>query len=145
MIGALDSFFFFQSDKQIIYDETISYKLWTSFKLFCFQSLTCQSMENYTRRPWILTLSMLTAVHNDYWKCETSSNPRAKLNGAKFLTQQVFWMKYRQLTDALARRPVSCKPLDSFFTPSDWTRHDCTACGVDQKMVNSCRRARYSG
>ncbi len=27
----------------------------------------------------------------------------------------------------LAGRPVSCKPLDSFFTPSDWTRHDRTA------------------
>ncbi len=35
--------------------------------------------------------------------------------------------------------------LDSFFTPSDWTRHDCTACRVHQKMVNSCRRARHSG
>ncbi len=43
----------------------------------------------------------------------------------------------------LAERPVSCKPLDSFFTPSDWTRHDCMA-RVHQKMVNSCRRARYS-
>ncbi len=34
-----------------------------------------------------------------------------------------------QMADhALAGRPVSCKPLDSFFTPSDWTQHDCTAC-----------------
>ncbi len=31
------------------------------------------------------------------------------------------------------------------FTPSDWTRHDCTACRVYQKKVNSCRWARYSG
>ena len=46
---------------------------------------------------------------------------------------------------SVAGRPVSCKPLDSFFTPSDWTRHDCTACRVHQKMVNSCRQARYSG
>ncbi len=46
---------------------------------------------------------------------------------------------------SLAGRPVSCKPLDSFFTPSGWTRHDCTACRVYQKMAKSCRRARYSG
>ncbi len=37
---------------------------------------------------------------------------------------------YRQYS----RRPLSCRP-DSFFTPSDWTRHDCTACRVHQKMA----------
>ena len=31
-----------------------------------------------------------------------------------------------ELFVTLAGRPVSCKPLDSFFTSSDWTRHDCT-------------------
>ncbi len=33
--------------------------------------------------------------------------------------------------DNLARRPVSCKHFDSFYTPSDWTLHDCMmACHV---------------
>ncbi len=33
---------------------------------------------------------------------------------------------YTQSPPPLVERPVSCKPLGSFFTPSDWTRHDCT-------------------
>ncbi len=58
----------------------------------------------------------------------------------KYTSKQELGANFHALAVGLAGRPGSCKPLDSFFTPSDWTRHDCTA-RVHQKMVNSCRRA----
>ncbi len=41
----------------------------------------------------------------------------------------------------IAGRPVSCKPLDSLFTLSDWTRHDCTACGAMLMLGLACTDA----
>ncbi len=29
---------------------------------------------------------------------------------------------------------MSCKPFDSFFTPSDWTRCDCTAASIRKRQ-----------
>ncbi len=70
------------------------------------------------------------------FKVQTDCNGRA--HGRLYQPLGDAVSKGRRCGGYLAGRPVSCKPLDSFFTPSDWTRHDC-------KMVNSCRRARYSG
>ena len=34
--------------------------------------------------------------------------------------------EYTDHASSVVGRPVSCQPLDSFFAPSDWTRHDCS-------------------
>ncbi len=88
-------------------------------------------------------LMMLNSTLHPFNMFKEELKPKLHVLKQNYSWPAFFWAKHSWVP--LAGRPVSCKPLDSFFTPSDWTRYDCTACRVHQKMVNSCRRARYSG